>query len=36
MNRRDAIRLSLCAALLCNGSALAQTELKFGHVGEPG
>ena len=36
MNRRNAIRLSLCAALLCAAPALAQTELKFGHVGEPG
>jgi tripartite ATP-independent transporter DctP family solute receptor len=36
MNRRDALRISLCAVLLSAGSALAQTELKFGHVGEPG
>ena len=36
MNRRNAIRLSICAALFCAAPALAQTELKFGHVGEPG
>ena len=36
MNRRNAIRLSMCAALFCTVPALAQTELKFGHVGEPG
>ena len=36
MNRRSVIRLSLAAALLCASSAFAQTELKFGHVGEPG
>ena len=29
-------RLALLTALLFSGSALAQTELKFGHVGEPG
>jgi tripartite ATP-independent transporter DctP family solute receptor len=35
----NAIRILLCAllaALLPAGVALAQTELKFGHVGEPG
>jgi tripartite ATP-independent transporter DctP family solute receptor len=36
MNRRDALRLSLAAVLLSAGTSLAQTELKFGHVGEPG
>jgi TRAP-type transport system periplasmic protein len=36
MNRKDFLQLSLCAALLWSGSAPAQTELKFGHVGEPG
>ena len=36
MNRRNAIRLALSVMLLWSGSAVAQTELKFGHVGEPG
>ena len=36
MNRRDALRIALCAVVLTAGSAAAQTELKFGHVGEPG
>lgn len=36
MNRRDALRLSLAAVFLSAGTSLAQTELKFGHVGEPG
>ena len=36
MSLRNVIRLPLLAALLWSGAALAQTELKFGHVGEPG
>ena len=33
---RNALRIALCLVLLGAGAALAQTELKFGHVGEPG
>ena len=36
MKRRDALRLSLAAVFLSAGTSFAQTELKFGHVGEPG
>jgi TRAP-type transport system periplasmic protein len=36
MNRRTAIRITLTTALLFAASAHAQTEIKLGHVGEPG
>ena len=36
MKRRAFVQLSFAATLLFAGSAFAQTELKFGHVGEPG
>ncbi|HEY7657109.1 MAG TPA: TRAP transporter substrate-binding protein [Burkholderiales bacterium] len=36
MNRFNLVRMLPLAALLALGSAHAQTELKFGHVGNPG
>jgi len=36
MKRRHFVWLGLCAAWVWSGPAVAQTELKFGHVGEPG
>jgi TRAP-type transport system periplasmic protein len=36
MNRRTAIRITFSAALLFAASVHAQTEVKLGHVGEPG
>ncbi|MBI3043060.1 MAG: TRAP transporter substrate-binding protein [Betaproteobacteria bacterium] len=36
MNARNFVRLLPLAALLAAGPALAQLELKFGHVGNPG
>jgi TRAP-type transport system periplasmic protein len=36
MKRRHFVWLALCSAWVWGGSAVAQTELKFGHVGEPG
>jgi tripartite ATP-independent transporter DctP family solute receptor len=36
MIRSHVVRLALFALVFCAAPALAQTELKFGHVGEPG
>ena len=36
MNRRTILQTALLASVLWSAGAAAQTELKFGHVGEPG
>jgi tripartite ATP-independent transporter DctP family solute receptor len=36
MTRNRVVRSAFFALLFCTASAFAQTELKFGHVGEPG